>query len=57
MDFRVPFGGSTTNGLGIMPVNSGPAVGNGEYYVYGVSMYGLTLRDNEIRGVRFDYVD
>ena len=38
-------------------MNSGPAVGNGEYYVYGVSMYGLTLRDNEIRGVRFDYVD
>lgn len=57
MNFRVPFGGSTTNGLGIMPVNSGSAVGNGEYYVYGVSMYGLTLRDNEIRGVRFDYVD
>ncbi len=55
MNFRVPFGGSTINGVGIMPENSGPAIGNGEYYVFNVAMYGQTTRDGEVRGTVFEY--
>ena len=43
------------NGVGIMPVNSGPAIGNGEYYVFNVAMYGQTTRDGEVRGTVFEY--
>lgn len=38
-----------------MPVNSGPAIGNGEYYVFNVAMYGQTTRDGEVRGTVFEY--
>ncbi len=55
MNFRVPFGGTTVNGIGIMPVNSGPAIGNGVYYVFNVAMYGQTKRDDEVRGTVLEY--
>ena len=45
LSFRVPFGG----------VSQGPGYNNGDFHVIHQKFFGVTVRDNEIRGTDIDY--